>query len=373
MCPKYHEYSHIGSREGASITEDKNEVYSCPSSIVTSLQLSRTVCTTPQSSVPMFVYSRRKLQGNASTSAVFSAQDPASTKRSGEDCVSVVSYCAPSLKEQHVVSQAELAIEDPNMPYIAGKGESCVMKLESLNGCSLVEERVSDQASKSTEQKIIEVDSINDSCSSSKSDMELVSASMHTQAEDTSECSSSSAMFVEALGEELSEKDLCTSVVRSKGVFGRVWPSRTHGSAEGVGDSSASSSSRFCKLCAHLESPLKMLICDNCEESFHLSCCNPRIKRIPQDEWFCHSCAKKRRKILTETVSTRFSNMIGEKGRSGNSYTDESNPIALMLRDTPPYTTGVRIGKGFQAEVSDWSIPITEYVLFIIPVFLFLN
>jgi len=35
----------------------------------------------------------------------------------------------------------------------------------------------------------------------------------------------------------------------------------------------------------------------------------------------------------------------------------EANPILLMLRDSVPHTTAVRVGKGFQAEVLDWSSP----------------
>ncbi|KAB5551978.1 hypothetical protein DKX38_009289 [Salix brachista] len=54
--------------------------------------------------------------------------------------------------------------------------------------------------------KIIEIDSINDS-SSSKSNMELVSASTKTEGDDNSECSSSNVVAAEAAGEDQSEKD----------------------------------------------------------------------------------------------------------------------------------------------------------------------
>jgi len=54
-------------------------------------------------------------------------------------------------------------------------------------------------------------------------------------------------------------------------------------------------------------------------------------------------------------------------GRGRNaSAKGESNPIALMLRDSEPHTMGVRVGKGFQADVPDWSGPIIEYVLSLI-------
>ncbi|KAL9318093.1 hypothetical protein ACSQ67_014610 [Phaseolus vulgaris] len=39
----------------------------------------------------------------------------------------------------------------------------------------------------------------------------------------------------------------------------------------------------------------------------------------------------------------------------------EANPILLMLRDSVPHTTAVRVGKGFQAEVLDWSSPMKGF------------
>ncbi|KAJ9141317.1 hypothetical protein P3X46_031865 [Hevea brasiliensis] len=142
-------------------------------------------------------------------------------------------------------------------------------------------------------------------------------------------------------------------------------PNRSHASTEDVSDSSASKNSWSCKIYANPESTLKMIICDNCEEAFYLSCYNPRIKRIPLDEWFCHSCSKKHCKILEETIS-RSPSMIGDNDRCENYSADKSNPITLMLRDTGSFTNGVqigkgvRIGKGFQVDVPYWLGPSTN-------------
>ncbi|XP_012068464.1 uncharacterized protein LOC105631075 isoform X2 [Jatropha curcas] len=377
MCKNCHECSHIASLDVASITEEKKkDDCSYPLSFSKSSHLSNPSAMSESSkpnlvyrrrklqgkSAPNFVYSRRKLQGNSV--GICSARSPACMKRSGEDSVSAISSDAPSIafKEQQILSQGEHTVGAPVMPYIILQGASHLFKSESINGCLLIEERGFDEASKIRGQKIIEVNSINDSCSSSMSGMELVSASMQTEVDETGECSSSSAMIVEASGEDGSEKDLSVSIIRSQGVIKEAWPSRSRTSTEDVGDSTTVSSSWVCKVCSNAESTLKMLICDNCEEAFHLSCCNPRVKRIPLDEWFCHSCSKKRSKILKEKICRTYPNMIGEKGRCRSSSINELNPIALMLRDAGSYASGVRIGKGFQAEVPDWSGPITKDV-----------
>ena len=322
-----------------------------------------------------FVYSRRKLRGNSAT--FLSAQVPGITKRSREDCLSIISSDGPSL----VVEEARVVSQDhqdqfergtggalPRPPLVC-YGEPHVSKSESSSGCSLVEDLVSDEATKKSRPKIIEVDSINDSCSSSKSNMDLVSDSTKTEGDDNGECSSSSIVAAEVTGEDQSENDQCISILRRQGAFEGVWPGKTHVSAKSIGDGSGSgsSSSRPCKKCFRKGSPVKMLICDNCEDSFHVSCCNPRVKRIPVDEWLCRSCWKKKRIIPKETISRKSLNIIGDMGRCRDaSSTGESNPIALMLRDTEPYTGGVRVGKGFQVDIPDWSGPIIKYVVLLI-------
>jgi hypothetical protein len=318
-------------------------------------------------SASKFVYSRRKMRGNSVT--FLSAQVPGITKRSRQDCLSVVSSDGPSLavEEARVVSQ-----DQHESGCSLQNGEPHVSKSESSSGCSLVEDQVSDEASKKSRPKIIEVDGINDSCSSSKSDVELVSASTKTEGHDNGECSSSTVMAAEFAREDQSEKHRCISILGKQRAFDGIWPGKTRASARRIGDGSGSSSSRSCKKCFLKESPAKMLICDNCEDSFHVSCCNPHVKRIPIDEWLCRSCMKKKRIIPNERISRKPLNIIGDMGRCRDaSSIGESDPIALMLTDTEPYTGGVRVGKGFQVEVPDWSGPIIKYV--VLPILLILN
>ncbi|PPR81091.1 hypothetical protein GOBAR_AA39624 [Gossypium barbadense] len=67
--------------------------------------------------------------------------------------------------------------------------------------------------------------------------------------------------------------------------------------------------------------------------------------------------------MLKETTASKASSITGVKGRSRDkSPKGEFSPIELMLRDTEPYRTSVRIGKGFQAEIPDWSGPIDNDV-----------
>uniref|UniRef100_A0A162A9B9 PHD-type domain-containing protein n=2 Tax=Daucus carota subsp. sativus TaxID=79200 RepID=A0A162A9B9_DAUCS len=191
----------------------------------------------------------------------------------------------------------------------------------------------------------------NESCSSSKSNMDMCGASMKAKGDDTCECSSSEAFIQKSMRDDLSEKDiriLILKVLRSDGGPCRM---RTHVSPEFPGSGNECSCLRQCKACDQSEFTLKMLICDQCEEAFHISCCYPRLRKLPLNEWLCYSCSKKKHKILKE---------MG-RGRSAISK-GTSGPIAAMLEDTEPYYTSVHIGLEYQAEVPDWSGPLTSEV-----------
>ncbi|XWS65551.1 hypothetical protein CRYUN_Cryun05aG0123300 [Craigia yunnanensis] len=323
-----------------------------------------------ESPVPTFVYSRRKKRRGSSSSASTAvanscAEAPMSSKRSG-DCLSVVSsdVLSVAVMERNGVSQVEhenLAVEDP-VTLLACSREPHILKYELANGCSGVDDHSSDDVHKTVMQKTIDVDSINDSCSSSKSNMELALGSIKGEMDENGECSSSSVIAAEVVREDLSEKDMCLPILRNQGNVEEVGPSRAPINEE-IGTSGGSSCSRLCKICGRSETAQKMLICDNCEEAFHVRCCKPRIKKLPVDEWYCISCMKKKRIMVKETTTRTSSSITDGMGRCRDvSSKGEFCPIELILRDAEPYRTSVRIGKGFQAEVPDWTGPIDNDV-----------
>ena len=351
-----------GCKKAITITDGrKKDDDSCSLNFPRSCSQSSTISIMSEGSLPNFVYQRRKLRRKSV--AVFSAQASADTKASA-GCLSAVSSEAPSVaaKDKNRVPQVGLEAEfigDLVMLPVECNREP---KAHSVDRCSVREEHGSGDIPKNSISKVNEFYSANDCCSSSKSNMELGSASMKTDVDDTAECSSSSVLAMTTMGEDISEKDLCISVLRSEGLLRRFLPSGSC-PTDGVGNGSDNRGFRTCKVCRKSEISLKILICDHCEEAFHMSCCNPSIKKIPVDEWFCHSCLKKTCKMLKETTIRRSLNINGETSISRNTACKgELGPIAFMLKDGGPYTTGVRIGKGFQADVADWAGPVARYV-----------
>ncbi|KAM7268372.1 hypothetical protein ACFE04_010538 [Oxalis oulophora] len=69
-------------------------------------------------------------------------------------------------------------------------------------------------------------------------------------------------------------------------------------------------STQACKVCGDFDNILHMLICDVCEEAFHVTCCKPKVENLEIDEWFCRSCKNRKRKYVMKT--TRKHVRVGE-------------------------------------------------------------
>lgn len=64
-----------------------------------------------------------------------------------------------------------------------------------------------------------------------------------------------------------------------------------------------------CQLCRRKKDPEKMLLCDKCNCGCHMYCLKPKLKIVPDGDWFCPKCAppkvdkkpaKKRRRLFSE-------------------------------------------------------------------------
>ncbi|XP_022987215.1 uncharacterized protein LOC111484837 isoform X1 [Cucurbita maxima] len=342
MCRHCDGFSHNGCRKaGPIVEENKNDGdFLCLNFSRAFPQIS-TVRTMPEGSKYNVVYTRRKLRGN-SDSRLWAIET---------DCISLISCDGQqAAASRHNHKRKIVGNVVPSFPVYDGK--SRFSERELVDGCTIGDGHGSVRTLNNGLQKSLEVDSINDSCSSSKSNMELVSTSKKVEVYDTGECSSSSIQVMEDMEEDISGRDLCISILRSNGLLS----SMAHASEEESDFRSENNCFRLCKTCGCSESVLKMLVCDHCEYAFHVSCCNHRMKKVSNDEWYCNSCLKKNHKILKDVIMKKLANTSSRNGYSKG----ESNSVALMLKDTEPYTTGVRIGKGFQAEVPDWSGPISD-------------
>ncbi|XP_044463978.1 uncharacterized protein LOC123194690 isoform X3 [Mangifera indica] len=162
---------------------------------------------------------------------------------------------------------------------------------------------------------------------------------------------------MEVVDEDLSIREMCFSFLKSylSNSAGEVCLVRRSACAEDL-RTCIERSVESCKLCGNSDDTQNMLLCDNCDEAFHASCCNPKIKILPIDNWFCFRCSKFN--DATSQENSLKSPGIGD-WRNGISRFEKS-PIALMLKYPEPYKSRVRIGQAFQADVPDWPNPISS-------------
>ncbi|KAJ6331775.1 hypothetical protein OIU76_010207 [Salix suchowensis] len=166
----------------------------------------------------------------------YQQQVPAVAKKSGEDFLSVMSYDGPSAvrKKQSLMSLHEHgAFHMPPPPVFNREDSPCPFSLQrspqlptastmpeisALEALEVSQDKHECKAGRAVPRPPLASSGephvsnqnlawiINDS-SSSKSNMELVSASTKTEGDDNSECSSSNVVAALAAGEDQSEKD----------------------------------------------------------------------------------------------------------------------------------------------------------------------
>ncbi|XAR56072.1 Histone acetyltransferase [Bertholletia excelsa] len=360
--PKNEKSPHGGCKVVPVMEEKRNIDDLCSLNLASSCSQLSSVSTMSESSMPAFVYQRRKPQRNTIAVSL-----PQALARPNDGSLSAISsrVLLMGANQGPIASVVELESEviGAGIPPVEFSREAVTLKSESVSGCLVAEDACSKGALKSGVSRALDFCSVNDSYSSSKSNMEIGSASLRTEMDDTGECSSSSALLVEDLQDNLSERDICISIIRSQGLLEGVWPIRSRPSVGGPVRSYESSCMRICEVCCHSENTSNMLICDQCEEAFHVSCCNPHIRKIPEDEWFCQSCMKKKHKILNESAAGKELNISTEMSRNRSAAPkEELGPIASVLETTETYTSGIRIGQDFQADVPDWSGPSIDEV-----------
>ena len=77
-----------------------------------------------------------------------------------------------------------------------------------------------------------------------------------------------------------------------------------------------------CVVCNSMDDDSNMLLCDGCDDGYHIYCCTPKLSEIPDGDWFCEECRPSKKARHQETEDQPPSSQIQERSTHGPSATD---------------------------------------------------
>jgi len=74
--------------------------------------------------------------------------------------------------------------------------------------------------------------------------------------------------------------------------------------------------SKACTICENSDDDHKMLLCDGCDEGFHLHCLEPPLDKVPKlPHWFCDGCKLTDEEVIKCKVLIGFKELVVEVRR----------------------------------------------------------
>lgn len=53
-----------------------------------------------------------------------------------------------------------------------------------------------------------------------------------------------------------------------------------------------------CKICGGKNDPDHIILCDECEDEYHIGCLKPPLSKVPEDDWYCPNCKNDENEIV---------------------------------------------------------------------------
>lgn len=92
-----------------------------------------------------------------------------------------------------------------------------------------------------------------------------------------------------------------------------------------------------CRVCFGKHNHHKLLLCDQCDDEYHMTCLDPPLKKVPRDgkPWYCPSCTSAKDREAGRKEAKRRREEEAQRTRSGRSITptDKSIPPENRKRD----------------------------------------
>uniref|UniRef100_A0A8C5HVH0 Bromodomain adjacent to zinc finger domain protein 1A n=1 Tax=Gouania willdenowi TaxID=441366 RepID=A0A8C5HVH0_GOUWI len=87
-----------------------------------------------------------------------------------------------------------------------------------------------------------------------------------------------------------------------------------------------------CRICRRKGDADNMLLCDACDRGHHTHCLRPRLKVVPEGDWFCPDCRPKRR---TNQLPSRQRSSIDDEEEE-EEFVEEEEPLSSTKKSLAP-------------------------------------
>ncbi|CAK9304282.1 unnamed protein product [Gordionus sp. m RMFG-2023] len=92
-----------------------------------------------------------------------------------------------------------------------------------------------------------------------------------------------------------------------------------------------------CKICRKKNNPEQLLLCDGCNKGHHTYCVKPKIKKIPDGDWFCPSC-KKSLLPSTNKKIRQYNHIMTTNQSSNYELVDDNSDASSTLTNNTQFT-----------------------------------
>jgi len=93
-----------------------------------------------------------------------------------------------------------------------------------------------------------------------------------------------------------------------------------------------SSAASECRVCSKSDRPEALLLCDDCDDPYHLECLKPSLLSVPDGDWFCPLCEHKR---LCDNLIDKFQQFLKDldelEAKKNQCMSKRSNRLANVM------------------------------------------
>ena len=89
-----------------------------------------------------------------------------------------------------------------------------------------------------------------------------------------------------------------------------------------------------CEICRNSDREDEIILCDDCDAEFHISCLEPPLPGVPEGTWFCPTCSVKHPSVCVDRVKQEHPQTVADYGTGANAASYAEVAVSAVSADT---------------------------------------